>query len=156
MACVFELGVRFGFGFTGDRVDIVPGQCDIELLPCDQFAVANVRFIECIGLHRNDGVGRQPIDLPKLPGAGTPSPAAHGALPPPRGASAKNLFPWLSIRPIHLVDSNVSAPHDAGGLIEGDVQLIRHQLAEACPRTLPRICLPDVECGRVVLMNHNP
>ena len=62
------------------------------------------------------------------------------------------------IRPTRpaLIDRNVGAAHDQRGLLEGDVQLVAHQLEEGGSGALPPVGLADVEGRRAVLVNRDP
>ena len=50
-----------------------------------------------------------------------------------------------------LVDGDVGAAHDAGGLVVGDVQFIGHHLPEGRAGALAAVRLADVEGRGVVL-----
>ena len=55
-----------------------------------------------------------------------------------------------------LVDRDIRAAHDAGGLGEGEVQFVGHDLPEGRSRALAAIRFADVERRGIVLMNHDP
>ena len=56
----------------------------------------------------------------------------------------------------YLIDGDVGAPHDAGSLIERDIEFVGHQLTEAGASALAGVGLTDIKRRRVVLMNHDP
>src|SRR5205814_10019613 len=66
---------------------------------------------------------------------------------------------WLdcrrSARPA-LIHGDIRLSHNAGGVLERDVELVGHHLAKTCPGALAEIRFAHIECGRVVLMNHDP
>ena len=55
-----------------------------------------------------------------------------------------------------LIDGEVGAAHDQAGLVVGDVELVRHHLAERRSRALTEIRLADVERGGAVRTDDDP
>ena len=55
-----------------------------------------------------------------------------------------------------LIDRDVRRAHHAGRVLVGDVELVRHHLAERRAGPLAAVGLADIERRGVVLVNHDP
>ena len=131
-----------------------PVSVTLNFLPADQLAVGDA--LRRIGLHGDHRVADGELIDRHAEARRSPFRAARGALPRRRAASATIASASRRAARAALIDGDVGAAHDAGGLVEGDVQLVGHHLAERGAGALAEVGLADVERGGVVLVNDDP
>ena len=145
---------RLHLGHAGGRVDVVARQRDVESLSADQFSVGDA--LGRIGLHRDHAVAdRKLIDRHAEPRG------SHLQQHPPRLGRDAPHGPAIPLdrrrtAGAALIDGDVRAAHDAGGLVVGDVQFIGHHLPEGRSGALAAVRLADVKGRGVVLMDDDP
>ena len=155
LAGIFELLHRLDFGLTPvTALTLAPVSVTLNFFPADQLAVGDA--LRGIGFHGDHGVADGEL-IDRHSQAGRCHFQQHTAR---FGGNAAHR-PGISLhggRPARsaLIDGDVRAAHDAGGLIEGDVEFVGHQLAEAGSGALAAVRFADIKRGRVVLMDDDP
>jgi hypothetical protein len=135
-------------------IDGVARQRDVEALPPDQLSVGH--GLRGIRFHRDDAAADgEGFDRHRKPHGRhlEQNPPRLGSHPPHRPSIGLN-----RVRPAGaaLVHGDVGAAHDASGVVVGDVQLVRHHLAECGTGALAAVRLPDVEGGGAAFIDDNP
>ena len=145
---------RLHLRHAGGRVDVVARQRDIEPLSADQFSVGD--FPRGIRFHGDHAVA----DGELIDRHAEPRGCHLQQHPPSLGRHAPH-GPAIGLNRIRtarsaLIDGDVGAAHDAGGLVVGDVQFVGHHLPEGGAGALAAVRLADVEGRGVVLVNDDP
>ena len=149
-----EILHRLDLGRAGGCVDIVAGQRDVESFSSDQLAVGDL--FRGIRLDGDEGVADGELRHRNCqPGRGhfEQHAARLGGHAPHRPAVGLDC-----VRPARsaLIHRDVGAAHHAAGLVECDVELVGHHLAEGGAGTLTAVGLADVERRGVVFVNDDP